>query len=456
MNSRSTTRRRRSAAIASAALAATALSAVPASGTLTGPGVREGSNITVFHNIDFVAAVGYGGFVGNPVPVTVEVFRKGVLIGSASGPAIDAEGQPGLEVNHGPEGAPVDGDCWEGHTPDVQPGDVVRVTDADGTDQVTVDRIRFTGAPFLARNGDVVVRGFAKFVNGQPIPIARLDSAEFRDTSKFRGVPDVVARTPGRPAGFTMRYHPPYNLERNRIYPTVAQRRQSLLGDGHAIGFGHVDPLPPESMLVDGVADAPGPAPGCEELAPSAQYKVTGLTPSVLNKSNTGASLQLQGTSFDASQVNVTLSDADGTTRSTDVTPAQASGAQTWAATLPAAALRGLSGRVKVATSFTIPTGELAGPRRSLLRDVVSPRHPTATPRAGTYRRAKMVALRAEPGARIRYTLGQRSTPAPSATSGRRYRGNKIRIAKTKVLKMIAIDQAGNTSRVFRQRYRIR
>ena len=32
----------------------------------------------------------------------------------------------------------------------------------------------------------------------------------------------------------------------------------------HAMGFGHVAPLPLEAMLVDGVDDVPGPALGCE------------------------------------------------------------------------------------------------------------------------------------------------------------------------------------------------
>ena len=99
-------KRRTLAIAASAALAAGtlgAVAAVPASGTQTGNGVRPGSNITVFHNIDFVAVFGYGRPVNRPV--TVRVLRRGVVIGSASGPSIDAEGLPGLEVNHGPEGA---------------------------------------------------------------------------------------------------------------------------------------------------------------------------------------------------------------------------------------------------------------------------------------------------------------------------------------------------------------
>ena len=131
------------ASAASAALAATALTGAPASATLSGPGVTAGHNITVFHNIDFVAVFGWG--LGDTLTVTVE--RDGVLIGTATGAAVDTPEGPGLEVNHGPEGAPLPGDCWEGHTPDIRPGDVVSVTDGAVTDQVTVDNIAFTGQP---------------------------------------------------------------------------------------------------------------------------------------------------------------------------------------------------------------------------------------------------------------------------------------------------------------------
>ena len=105
---------------------------MPASAMPTGVGVGAGKNISVFHNLDFVAAFGHG--VGDPL--TVDVYRNGVNIGHAFGPAVSApEGLPkdgALEVNHGPEGPAVQGDCWEGYTVDIQPGDrVVMTNNAD-------------------------------------------------------------------------------------------------------------------------------------------------------------------------------------------------------------------------------------------------------------------------------------------------------------------------------------
>ena len=242
--------------------AALPLVATPASASLTGPGVDAGQNITVFHNIDMVAVFGFGP-VGSTV--TVDVFRGTAKIGTATGPAVDGGDGPGLEVNHGPEGTAQPGDCWIGAAPDVRPGDRIVVTHAGDVDEVTVDDIHFTGGP-VADGDDVLVHGVALRADGTAIAASALDSAEFRDdTGKYRTAPAVVARS-GVAGGFTLRYSPPY-LDpdgRNRDNLTQAQRRSALLTqDGHAIGFGHTEPLPPEAMLVDGLTDVPGHAPGC-------------------------------------------------------------------------------------------------------------------------------------------------------------------------------------------------
>ncbi len=107
------TRLKAAAAVAAAALVPTMLSTTPAQGTVVN--VADGHNITVFHNIDFVAVVGYD----EGEVLTVQVVRNGAVIGTATGPARgDAVDGFGLEVNHGPEGAPLAGDCWVGGTPE--------------------------------------------------------------------------------------------------------------------------------------------------------------------------------------------------------------------------------------------------------------------------------------------------------------------------------------------------
>jgi hypothetical protein len=281
----------------------------PAGATLTGPGVANGHAIVVFHNIDFIAVSGYR----TGEELLVQVIRNGITIGSARGDAVGTPEGAGLEVNHGLEGAPAPGDCWDGHTPDIRPGDRITVTHPDGVDEVTVDDIRFTERPFLEEGTeDVVVRGVAKRADGTPIPASDLDSAEFRDTSAFRGVPDVVEDTPDVPGGFTIRYHKPYILDRTDGRNEQA-RRTSLLGEGHTIGFGHLAIVPKEAMLVDGITDEPTVAVGCEDVAPTAVDAVSGTAPQHVNlaAAAAGGDLVVEGAAFNAEAVHVTVDDAD-------------------------------------------------------------------------------------------------------------------------------------------------
>ena len=455
MSGTTPSKRRTLAIAASAALAAGtlgAVAAVPASGTQTGPGVRPGSNITVFHNIDFVAVFGYGP-VGRPV--TVRVLRRGVVIGSASGPAIDAEGLPGLEVNHGPEGAARPGDCWEGSTPDIRPGDVIRVTDGRGTDQVTVDNIAFTGLPVeAAPGGDVVVPFTALLANGQPVPLARIDSAEFRAGSRTRfEATDIIVEADGSgtPGAYQMRYVSPFTPSRNRDLLDQDQLRAQLLdpAGGHATGFGHTDPLPRESMLHDGLEDTPGPAPGCES-APSATNAVSSVTPQVFNRRTApGTSLRVAGFSQNATAVRVELRDANTTLTG----PATVTGPaleQTWRATFAPARLRNLSGNVRVSALID---GVRATVGKTVIKDTVAPRRPTASLPGGRYRGNQVISLNTGASDQVRYTLGKGAQARPTANRGTLYRGGQIRLTSTRVLKMISVDEAGNVSPLVRERY---
>lgn len=434
--------RRRTAALACTALTVGALGAVPAQASLTGNGVRPGSSVTVLHNIDLVHVAGYG---NGGEEIVVEVLRNGVTIGSASGPAQLVEGSMGLEINHGPEGTPAPGDCWTGHTPDVRPGDVIQVTDAGGTDEVTVDDITFTEDPVLDANDDVLVHGIAKAHDGTPIPPSRLNAAEFRSGPRFRmlGEEIRVEPTAGIAGGFTMRYVHPYRAARNRDGLDVDQRQALLLGDGHAIGF--VDEA--EAMVVEGLGDSPGPAPGCEG-SPAARYAVAGLRPGVINVANRGTDLTVSGLSQDTSAIEVTLSDVTGARATAMTTPTPATGAQTWSVTVPAAALAALDGLITVAGSYvdTASGQELTGATKTLLKDTVAPTAPTVSLPGGAYRGPQQVSLDAGPGDKIRWTLGNGTQAAPTPTSGSAYTGGQITISSSQTLKVIAIDTAENPS----------
>ncbi len=260
---------RKGFALTAAALIAGAMLATTAWAMPTGNGVRADHNISVFHNLDFVAAFGY--VVGEQL--TVEVFRNGNLIGTASGPAqnID-EGLPqngALEVNHGPEGAPLPGDCWTGAVPDIRPGDRVAVTDSnDVTDEVLVDRITITKGPYdvtstVRNKTDVAVEGRAAYADGRPIPIAKLNSGELRQAEpRFRATPNKVERIPGSTDRWRATYRAPYRIFQIKDPLTLQQQKRAVLNGDHAMGYGHVAPLPTETQLVEGLGGG-GPAVGC-------------------------------------------------------------------------------------------------------------------------------------------------------------------------------------------------
>src|SRR4051794_30860852 len=256
---------KRGSLIAAGAACAALAVAAPAGASVTGPGVRAGHNVSVFATIDFIGVFGYS--VGTPM--TIEVVRGGRTISSVTADTISTADGGGLELNHGPVGAPAPGDCFEGFTPNVVAGDVVRITADGGTDEVTVDNVHIDQGPVEQPNGDITVQGVAERFDGTPIDIAELNSGEVRNTSRFRGAPTSVVRTPGTASGWTATYSPPYIVDRNRNGLDELGRKNAILFGDHAMGFGHIVPLPAETQVADGVGDTPGPALGCE-VAPAA------------------------------------------------------------------------------------------------------------------------------------------------------------------------------------------
>jgi fibronectin type 3 domain-containing protein len=119
--------------------------------------------ITAFPSRDFVEAAGY---TAAEAPVRVSVLRGGVTI-STSTAATPVGGL--VEVNH------AGGACWTGNTPDIRPGDVVRVTTAQGVaEQVTVSNVT-AQRPAQTASGTIVVRGTAADAAGRPLPLDQLE-----------------------------------------------------------------------------------------------------------------------------------------------------------------------------------------------------------------------------------------------------------------------------------------
>jgi len=121
-------------------------------------------SVIVFPARDFISATG---FTPNAV-YHFSLIRGGLTVLSASLPA-DTTGL--IEVNH------PGGTCWTVNTPDIRPGDVVRITD-DATgiaDQTTVADVT-ADRPIALNANTVIVHGTAKDAVGQPLPVDQVES----------------------------------------------------------------------------------------------------------------------------------------------------------------------------------------------------------------------------------------------------------------------------------------
>jgi hypothetical protein len=137
--------------------------------------------VSAFPERDFVSAEGY-----TPGQlVTINVLRKQttvvsnpdgttttqttfVTVGAAQNVPAKADGI--VEVNH------IGGACWEGQTPDIRPGDIVRATMANGVaDQTTVAEI-IAERPIQVNTNTVRIHGSAVDAAGNPLPLPQLDT----------------------------------------------------------------------------------------------------------------------------------------------------------------------------------------------------------------------------------------------------------------------------------------
>jgi hypothetical protein len=455
---------------ASAVAGSLGLGASAAQAAVGPQGVRPNHNITVFHNIDMVASFGHQ--IGQQTKV--DVFRGAHHIASARGAAFDAADDGGaLEVNHGPVGAPAPGDCWDGATPDIRPGDRIEVTNPGGlagVDEAIVDDITIASRRTVVRDAatggppstgptreEVWIEGVARYMDkdgaATPIPTAALDSAGFIDLpndNQLRLGPNQVDAGPN-PGDYIARYYDAdpregfgYNLERNRNNQTDAQILNAIkTSDGHASGYGHVAPLPPVSMLVDGLSEQTTAAPGCE-IAPKHDSSVGTMSADGLNVANSapGAPDLVVGgwAAAGVGSAEVTLSNgAASTSKAVDLSGG--TGPQGWSASFTQAELADL-GDGTLNAQLTVG-GTPVGVAKTIRRDTVAPVPPTMTPGAGTYIGRQAIDLAAADGSQIHYT-----TDGSEPTRASLRYGAQIVIDRDTTVKAIAVDAAGNASPV--------
>ena len=429
------------AAAGSVALSAQAHAALPAPGS-----VRAGHNVSVFHEIDFVATFGHQ--VGTPL--RIEVLRGPHVIARAAGNAVSTPEGGGLEVNHGVElASPGPGDCWANATADIKPYDRIVVTDAaGGTDTILVDDIAVDEGPVAdaADPDDVVLRGHARSALGGPVTSAL--EGEFRLTSKLRGEPDHIDVAGEQ---FTAVYTPPYRMRPDKGgFATKAQLLDPAAE--HTIGFGHTLPFATGETQIADAVPAPGPALGCEGVAPAAP-DANAATAVDRDEIGPGAGLTVSGTATAAvAGVAVTLDDGPGgaapvEAATTDLAagegaPAGADRAWTVAFTPEQLATFPADAELTATPAFT-GGGAATAPAIHVHRDTLAPATPRSDPAPGRYEGAQYVGLLAEAGATIRFT-----TDGSTPTAASRRFGGAFRVDRTTTIRAIAIDAAGNASPV--------
>jgi len=169
--------------------------------------------IIAFPARDFTSSSGY---TLQDATVTVQVIRNGLLISTANVIPVDDPTTPGfdgtVEVNH------PGGGCWQGLTPDIRTGDVIRQI-ALASDGVTVNRVdqihvsnmsverpRIVHAATPGQNDGVIeVHGTAMDDGGNPIPVANVEQrlVATRDRFDFNGRRTIRAGGAGKDGFFS-------------------------------------------------------------------------------------------------------------------------------------------------------------------------------------------------------------------------------------------------------------
>src|SRR3954454_1870723 len=281
-----TAQRRRASAVVLALIAGGAVVAAPSTASAVVVNDPPGNNHSIlsFPVRDFVSADGYLG----SDRVTVEILRGGFTVSTAADivPTDDPK-TPGfdgiVEVNH------PGGGCWQGVTPDIRAGDVVRMTTASGqVDQTHVADITVTQA--ATNVGELIVeKGTAADATGAPLPAAQLQARIIANRLSFdvNGSRDLRA-----PGDGSIAYDAPGSTHWTATWSRLDahDQDQAVAGESRGLWLG-TDPLavtslgsPVEGTLYE-FGQVPGPAAPC--TAPLA----TGpTTPDLTPATDSGAS----------------------------------------------------------------------------------------------------------------------------------------------------------------------
>src|SRR4051812_14861997 len=392
-----------------------------------GAGVVAGHTITVLPD---TSALELSGFPGSTT-VQIAVTRDGVQLANAT-LTTDAAGDGAMN------GGTID--CWTDATPDLLPGDVVRVTGPDFVDTKTVDDIT-TSRAVKTGPGTVVVHGHAAAPDGTPLPVASIEVRIIGSTQN----PFSNGRRDLRAGGTN-----DFRLTQDANDPTAWTATFSGLTANDvssaldAVGVRGIftDTLDPSQTIAESPV-ARGLAPPC--TTPMRRDAITRANHMTVNAGNVGSDLVLSGVTQNADAVTVTLDDETGRRVTIPATLSAPSGAQAFTATVPADRLGALrDGTLTASATYTIGGMNISGGDLTLLKDTVAPAAPTATPGPRTYLGPQSVTLGDDDAsATIHWPAGS-ATP----TAGSPAFTSPILVTASQVIRAVAVDHAGNASPV--------
>ena len=422
------TRLRRRMLAGLAAAAATALCTAPIA-----PARAAGGGSGAPHVIAILAdnsALEMSGYPASAA-LRVAVRRDGVRVGDAT---VTTDGAGSASVNGGAAG------CWTDATPDIRPGDTVKVSGPGFSDSATAQAVTVQAAVQTAVD-TVEVHGTATAPDGTALPVAgveaRITAAAAQPFSGARG--DLRA---GAGQSFPLVQDAG---DATRWTATFA----GLSPDDVAAALAAADVRATATDAVSGdrtvaqAAGSRGPAAPCS--APARRQALTESSRTAVNVATVGDDLTLSGVAENADDVTVTLDDDDPDTPAVTVpaTVSAPAGPQSFTATIPGADLGALSdGTLTASVTCAVGGSAVDGAGLTLSKDTVAPDAPSATPGPGLYGEAQWVAIEAtDPSATIHWTAGAAEPTADSPV----YAG-PILVSATGTLQAIAVDPAGNAS----------
>lgn len=439
---------------AAIAAGAAAVCATPAPAAVNEP-PAGGISIFAFPVRDFVSSAGF-----QPTDrVTVNVIRGAATIGTATDvvPQDDPKtpGFDGLvDVNH-PGGA-----CWETNTPDIRAGDVIRTTITGGpraasgiADQTTVQDV--TAGPTIQTGpGSVIVHGTGRdlltadgrFPAGQLSSrlIANKDLFDANGRRTLRAVLGAGGNdgTLDYDQAFNGNVNDPTNYTWTATYTGLdnADMNRALnTAESRGMWLGRVPAAAIENTVWEN-GQVGGPAAPCK--APLVTTGITGVSRHFINAADTAASpdVVVAGLSADGPTgvTGVAISSPGMPTHATPTfTPTTLSataGARTWSMNIPASELIALpDGPITLTATYTpaaIPPDTI-----TITKDTVAPGAPVITPGTGAFNATQSVAISADPGTLVRYTIDG-GTPVT-------YTG-AFDVTSTHTIRATATDAAGN------------